>query len=72
MGASKIHAPLQYAANQLLYRRKSQIGLDGFLQEHIAQGHSSQVVAADLAIATRGVIVVDRRTVSRWMEALGA
>jgi len=66
--ASKMHAPLQYAADKMLSRRKDGVGLDGFLRQHIDQGHSSQVVAADLAIATRGVIVVDRRTVARWLD----
>ncbi len=70
MGASNMHAPLQYAANKLLKKRKVKDGLEGFLREHIDQGHSSQVVAADLAIQTQGVIVVDRRTVARWLDAL--
>ena len=65
-----MHAPLQYASDKLLRRRAGGEGLDGFLRGHIDLGHSSQVVAADLAIKTKGVIVVDRRTVSRWMEAV--
>jgi hypothetical protein len=66
---TQMHAPLRYASDKLL-RKHKRGSLDQFLQGHIEQGHSSQVVAADLAIATQGVIVIDRRTVSRWLDSV--
>ena len=70
MGASNMHAPLQFAADKLLRSARWPGGLDGFLREHVRLGRSSQVAAADLAIQTDGVIVVDRRTVRRWMDGV--
>ena len=62
-----MHTPLRYATDQLLMRAGIHQGLDGLLADAHSDGKNPQVVSAMLTQLTEGVIIVDRRTVARWM-----
>jgi len=64
-----MHRPLQYAASKLL--ENAGVGtLDEFLEDNADE--PVQVVTSKLYELTDGVIVLDRRTVSRWIEQANA
>ena len=67
----QMHRPLRHATDQLLRRAKVDGGLDGLLTRAVADETSSQVVTAEIARLTKHVIIIDRRTTARWLEACG-
>jgi hypothetical protein len=74
MAASTMHAPLRHAANVVLTFKGVDGGLTAFLDHARAEGWSAQVATAKLAALTvlddDPAIVVDRRTVARWMDGV--
>ena len=70
MAKRPMHKSVQYTADRLLSRSGIAGGLDEFLKSAISDGWNAQETAAQLVLATDGDIVVDRRTVARWLDAV--
>jgi hypothetical protein len=66
---ASMHSPLRHAANEILRRNGHADNLDTFIRSRVDNGVESAVVMASaISRATDDLIVVDRRTVQRWMD----